>query len=257
MTKPRQFTIEINNAGQDSLTEATAFEKLKSKADSTTSDVTIDEIAEVVKRIIRDELSQWELPARADTDSHHPINVSGDDPAHDILSELAEIQTHIATTRAEISALKPGNGEESQFSSAKQELQEIVDATAKATNDILSESERIVEISGMLVERLPNDQIEVIGEELMALDNASTQIMLACGFQDLTGQRITKVVNTMIFVEERINKLMELWKIEEGTGSSELVSVRPDDDRPDKDLLNGPQKEGEGISQNDIDAMFA
>ncbi len=185
------------------------------------------------------------------------VNVDSDDPAHDILSELSEIQAHIATTRAEISALKPGNGEESQFSSAKQELQEIVDSTATATNDILSESERIVEISSLLVERLPNDQIEAIGEELLSLDNASTQIMLACGFQDLTGQRITKVVNTMIFVEERINKLMELWKIDEGTGSSELVATRADDDRPDKDLLNGPQNEGEGISQNDIDAMFA
>ena len=181
----------------------------------------------------------------------------GGDLTDEIFSELGEIQKHIATTRQEIAALKPEEGAQSQFSTAKTELQEIVDATARATNDILSEAEKVSEISATLSEKLTDEQLEALGEDLGGLENAGTQIMLACGFQDLTGQRINKVVNTLIFVEEKVNKLVELWKIEEGTGKSELSAVREDDKRPDADLLNGPQSEGEGISQDDIDAMFA
>ena len=153
--------------------------------------------------------------------------------------------------------MKPETDGKSQFNAAKVELQEIVDATAKATNDILSEAETISGIQASLTEKCAGAQIESVADELSGLENASMQIMLACGFQDLTGQRINKVVNTLIFVEERINKLLEVWNVESGTGSSELKATRDDDARPDKDLLNGPQADGEGISQDDIDAMFA
>ena len=254
MANSRKFTIEANDSNIDSIPASKNDDKPAAAESVDDQNAQIEAIKAAVTSIIRDELRNWQPPsmdAAPASSSQTSIETS-----NEVLKELAEIQAHIATTKAEISALKPEDGDETQFSSAKQELQEIVDATAKATNDILSESERIVEISGILVERLPDDQIEAIGEEIVSLDNASTQIMLACGFQDLTGQRITKVVNTMIFVEERIDALLNLWKIKEGTGSADLVSVRKDDDRPDKDLLNGPQNEGEGISQNDIDAMF-
>ena len=37
------------------------------------------------------------------------------------------------------------------------------------------------------------------------------QIFEACNFQDLTGQRITKVVSTLRFVEDRIMQMMDIW----------------------------------------------
>ena len=75
----------------------------------------------------------------------------------------------------------------------------------------------------------------------------------AFNFQDITGQRITKVVNTLKFVEERIDAMIEIW------GEDDIAevdaSVTPDTEG-DKGLLNGPALEGEGIDQNDIDKLF-
>jgi len=258
MKTKKRFTIESNQIEpEDTPSESVPDAAQPSESTASRSEITIEKIKDAVTAIVRGELNNWQPVASTSGDMASGSSAKDDDPAKNIFKELSEIQSYIETSRAEIAALKPDEGQDSQFSTAKLELQEIVDATARATNDILSESERIVEISNTLVERLPDDQLEAVGEELSALDMASTQIMLACGFQDLTGQRITKVVNTMIFVEERINKLMELWNVQKGTGTGDLISVRPDDERPDKELLNGPQKAGEGISQNDIDAMFA
>jgi len=83
-----------------------------------------------------------------------------------------------------------------------------------------------------------------------------TQIMLACGFQDLTGQRINKVVSTLAFVEERVHNMISIWG--EDAFSDLPVSDKDDtEEKPeDSELLNGPQLQGEGISQDDIDKLF-
>ena len=36
-------------------------------------------------------------------------------------------------------------------------------------------------------------------------------IFEACNFQDLTGQRINKVMTTMKFIEHHINTMMDIW----------------------------------------------
>jgi len=41
--------------------------------------------------------------------------------------------------------------------------------------------------------------------------NASSRSSRACNFQDLTGQRISKVMTTMKFIENHINVMMEIW----------------------------------------------
>jgi len=255
----RRFTIESNKPKpfKDDATEET--QNLDKADNGAENHVTLEKIKDAVTHIVRNELNAW-VPPSTDGESagcDGPQLNAEDKVTKDIFAELGEIQSHIATTRQEIAALKPEEGSQSQFCAAKSELQEIVDATARATNDILSEAEKVSEISGNLTDRLADDQIEAVREDIEALDGASMQIMLACGFQDLTGQRINKVVNTLIFVEEKINRLVELWNIADGTGSSSLVATRAGDERPDQDLLNGPQKDGEGISQDDIDAMFA
>jgi len=75
----------------------------------------------------------------------------------------------------------------------------------------------------------------------------------ACNFQDITGQRITKVVNTLKFVEERIDAMIEIW------GEEDIAEVAPSvtpDSQGDSALLNGPSLNGEGIDQNDIDKLL-
>ena len=77
----------------------------------------------------------------------------------------------------------------------------------------------------------------------------------ACNFQDITGQRITKVVRTLKYVEERIMAMINIWGPE---AIGEFLPKAPDDHKNDDDsaLLNGPAGENQGISQDDIDKLF-
>ncbi len=64
---------------------------------------------------------------------------------------------------------------------------------------------------------------------------------------------MSKVVKSVSYVEERINALIEIW------GKDELddVDVKPDREKTaDEKLMHGPQRAGEGISQDEIDKLF-
>ena len=79
------------------------------------------------------------------------------------------------------------------------------------------------------------------------------KIFEACNFQDITGQRITKVVTTVKFIEERVNSMINIWG-PESFAEIEVVEAPPTD--PDHDLLSGPQLGNSGVSQDDIDKLF-
>lgn len=87
------------------------------------------------------------------------------------------------------------------------------------------------------------------GEKLTA---AVTRIFEACNFQDLTGQRITKVVGALKHIETKIGALMHALGEEIGAPPP----APADDEDPEKKLLNGPQMPGQGVSQDDIDRLF-
>ena len=83
------------------------------------------------------------------------------------------------------------------------------------------------------------------------------KIFEACNFQDLTGQRITKVVATLKFIETHIMRMMEIWGGMDAFKDIEVVAMAQREG--DAKLLNGPKIEGETghASQDDIDSLFA
>jgi chemotaxis protein CheZ len=83
------------------------------------------------------------------------------------------------------------------------------------------------------------------------------KIFEACNFQDLTGQRITKVVATLKFIETHIVRMMEIWG---GLDAFKDIEAEKIAERTgDAALLNGPKVDGEvgHASQDDIDSLFA
>jgi chemotaxis protein CheZ len=81
-------------------------------------------------------------------------------------------------------------------------------------------------------------------------------ILEACSFQDITGQRIKKVLNTLEQIEFRISRLVKLF----GGTLPENMMVEDIDNghrRADEDLLNGPQLSKDKPSQDDIDKLFS
>jgi chemotaxis protein CheZ len=79
-----------------------------------------------------------------------------------------------------------------------------------------------------------------------------------CNFQDLTGQRITKIVKVLKFVEDRLDTLISTWgglAAFKDFAEEDLSRKTADGTRV---LLNGPKLDGDPghVSQADVDALF-
>lgn len=163
--------------------------------------------------------------------------------------ELQEMGAYIEKTRRELASLRARSSGDtapsgSRIDMATGELDEIVRSTERATSEILNAAERILEIAGRLPDSAAADRDD--------LGSQATEILTACSFQDLTGQRITRVVNTLRYLEQRVNAMIEIWGAD---GDTKLVPESPDA-RPDAHLLNGPARAGQGKSQAEIDAIL-
>lgn len=170
-----------------------------------------------------------------------------DDGAVRILrEELRGMSAYIDQTRREIAALRPADAGANRIIAATGELDAIVSATERATSDILNGAERIQALS----DKLPRDG--EVGEIARDIEMQVTEILTACSFQDITGQRTTKVVNTLRYIEQRVNSMIEIWGIEGGSASP---IIPPTDTRPDAHLMHGPSDGGP--SQLEIDALLA
>ncbi|MEE1612605.1 protein phosphatase CheZ [Microvirga sp. CF3016] len=166
--------------------------------------------------------------------------------------ELDSIYEAIARTKREIATLRYAGAQGQEINRVTDELGAIVLGTETATNSILAAAEKIDDLSSNLSSRLTGGDQEIARE---ILDHVIS-IFEACNFQDITGQRISKVVNAMRFVEERVHHMIDIWGGLESFKDVETI----DDSRRQGDaaLLNGPSlATDKGVtSQDDIDALF-
>lgn len=162
-----------------------------------------------------------------------------------VLADLVEISEAIERTRAEVAAIRPTD----QLVAASTELDDIVAATEKATSEILSAAEEVQEAGWILREKGAETSL------CDMLDRRATDIYTACSFQDLTGQRTERVVRALRFIEQRINAMIELWGADD-IGSKMSALLDPLAGSHAEAFLNGPQADGEGLGQQDVDAML-
>jgi len=165
-------------------------------------------------------------------------------------AQLKELKASIDKTKSEIAALhSTGEGEDDRFVTAAMELDAIVNATEVATNNILGSAEDIDDIAREIKERSTDVKVH---DYVDSIANAVINIFENCNFQDITGQRTGKVVKTINYLEDRILSMINIWGADEFEGLD-----GPEDNRTeDEKLLSGPQLDGQGISQNDIDSLF-
>lgn len=167
--------------------------------------------------------------------------------------ELQSIREAIARTKSEIASLHQARLEGGRIDRVTDELDAVVDGTEHATNIILEAAEAIDSQSQNLVAKLSGD------DQGMAADiqDQIVRIFEACNFQDLTGQRISKVIGVLRFVEDRVEHMMEIWG-----GMDAFADVAPtagEDDRDgERKLLNGPALPADDgrATQSMIDALF-
>lgn len=162
--------------------------------------------------------------------------------------ELETMASSIAQTRKEIASIKPEGPSNNRIVTATEELDFVLKSTEQATADILTSAERVQEIANELKAKGVNDPL------CDELEMQGTTLMMACSFQDLTGQRMSKVVNTLRYLETRVNAMIEIWGITD-EDAKQLVDNHLDS-KPDAHLLNGPAREGEGVAQDDVDRLL-
>jgi len=152
--------------------------------------------------------------------------------------DLVEMMNAITRTKAEIASIRPARDASNQFVQASSELGAIVDTTEKATSDILATAERVQEIAWTLREQ------GVDASVCDLLDANATEVYTACSFQDLTGQRIRKVVEVLRFLEARIDAMIKIWRMDD----LEFV--------PAEDAHGARKAGGTGLQQEAVDDII-
>ena len=164
--------------------------------------------------------------------------------------ELQELSDVIHETRREIASLNSSRHGQ-KLNSVADQLGAVVGDTEAATNSIL-EAVEIIEDKNESLELNAGSPEET--ECIEAISKSVMQIYEACNFQDVTGQRISKVVATLGFVDERITKMVDILGGEDEFKDMEVVPFVP---QFDEDVeLSGPRPEGHEISQDEIDSLF-
>jgi chemotaxis protein CheZ len=157
--------------------------------------------------------------------------------------ELQKLADYIQSAKREIAAIRPDEIRATHIPMATDELDAVVGATAEATGVILDSAEHLERVAGTVGAKA--------GEEIR---NIATRIYEACNFQDVTGQRITKVVRALKHIEEKIDALLSAF----GDGIKAPAEPAPPPVPGDEShLLNGPSMPNEANKQDDIDAILA
>lgn len=175
-------------------------------------------------------------------------------------AQISEAQAYKAELELIHAALKRGRGEAaslgacgalaSDISRTGRELAAVVSSTEQATQQVLQAAEEIDQAAGALAASLKGGYENGVANDIR---DRVVQIYEACNFQDLTGQRVGKVVELLASLECHVGRMMEIWsRIER------FEPIMLDDGEGDHRLLNGPKLAGDAghSTQNDIDVLF-
>lgn len=192
-----------------------------------------------------------DLVARHNAQSHTEVGTCSTEELQQLKSDTNAIHLALTQTKQEIANLHV-----TAFwpppARMMLELDAVVGSTERATQQILTAAEQIEEAANLLTASIEREQ-----DRMLALDIQDNlmRIFEACNFQDLAGQRITKVLATLKFIEERVGHMVEIW------GGMDALKTYTEGatDLSGDPLLHGPklEEDGDHVSQADVDALFA
>ena len=159
-----------------------------------------------------------------------------------VYRECRALSDYISNARKEIASLQPSDLESARIPRAGLELDAIVQSTEDATNTIMEAAEEIMGAD--------TDDTAAYQE---LVSNKMIEIFEACTFQDITGQRISKVVETLDYIETRLARFAEHFGVEDMEGHANDAEKERAERKEDL-ILHGP--DDDGVSQDDIDALF-
>jgi chemotaxis regulatin CheY-phosphate phosphatase CheZ len=158
-------------------------------------------------------------------------------------ASLREMASAIARTKTDIASIHAIEHEQSRLFEASEALDAIIRTTEQATSDILAAAEHIQESAWTLRE-------EGVNADLCdELDRRATEIYTACSFQDITAQRIAKVIQTLRYLEGRINAMIAVWDRTE-------AALPPESETPEPSYPLAPEPRANDLDQSEVDNMI-
>jgi len=163
-----------------------------------------------------------------------------------IRQELTDIADYIRALRREIGALQANDLRHKRIPAAGQELAAIVKATEEASNTIMECAE-----AAMAAAANASD----LAAYKAFVAERMTAVFEACAFQDLTGQRLAKVLDTLNHIEARISRFADATKAKDAGGhaSDEEAAIA---ERKLRLLIHGPQHAETAAGQHEVDAII-
>jgi chemotaxis protein CheZ len=161
-----------------------------------------------------------------------------------IRSELNDIADYIQSLRREISALQANDLRHRRIPAAGQELAAIVAATEQASNTIMECAEAA----------MAADPSDPAAYKAFVIERM-TAVFEACAFQDITGQRIAKVIETLEHIEVRVSRFADATGAKDANGPAsdkEAAEV----ERKLRLFIHGPPLAGDGAGQGEIDKII-
>lgn len=166
-----------------------------------------------------------------------------------VIREVLQICYLVKFLRKEISSA--GNHlQQDCLVHAHLQLDAIVQATADATHKILDHAECIQSLISQEKDKPVNTILDTVNNHIM-------EIYESCSFQDITGQRIGRVVKVLKVIEEKLWSLADTFGLPDDEQSS--ASHKTEDtnnDFSDSSLMNGPQLPGSGQDQSSVDELM-
>jgi len=172
------------------------------------------------------------------------MDSSSGDSLRTLSAELQSLGNAIEQIKFELADARTGEVKDKDVPTATEELDAVVSSAKQATDEIMNYCDNIIAaVAGTSVEAKVNEE--------------TTKIFEACSFQDITGQRIKKVVKVLHEVETKVGQLLHM--LGHGDGARKDLIARPVEDirKGDDKLMNGPQLPTNAMSQEEIDKLLA
>lgn len=177
-----------------------------------------------------------------------------------LYQELGELAKFINTAKKELQEVNDSNIAGKEIPDASTQLEEIVRMTEQSTSQIMDSCERIQSTHATMKDRLiamdpplDPDALAGVDDAIMEADASVTQIYEACNFQDITGQRIQKVVKALQEIERQVLRMVVVFGLSQ---KEELDDQKKQELQQDAELLSGPAMAGQGLDQDDIDDIL-
>lgn len=196
----------------------------------------------------------------------------------ELYGELGELAKYINETKKSLLQFDAVQIAGKDLPEASDQLASIVDATEEATNKILSDTEELLEAQGRIAKVVDAVKAIKVNKNTKGFENrdfAMTElkeisdfskvklmdIISACDFQDLTGQKIKKIIHLVGRIESKLMKMILSFNIkrQEKTDAVEINKVNKEKEllaKIEEAELKRPQKKGEGINQSDVDDLL-